>query len=443
MQRLALVLAAALFIGLAGADVRVVSPENHTLGDLVDEPLLVTVVLSQGARHANVRVVDVGPNYVAVVDEEGRRSPYLFNSIREIRVQDDPVEARRFVLDEARALTEEEQVIVNRAVSRAREVFEAATGNQPLRMQAAGVLATRADVAARRYLNQLVQSNDRQTALSAAQWLYVAGEEPESIRQTVERGLDSGSRQIRAEAATVAGLYRYTEYEDRLLEMARDRLAEIAAPAAKALAHMGSEAAIPILLDMLGEPSGEKGEAAVYGLSLLGDDQVRETLRGRLDRATGAAHFRIARVLHKLGDSAGTNVLRQEIHDTPTLARDAAIVLARDGDFEGRRHLNDRLRERYDPYPQAVIRRARMVTALIEGQDRRALSALRQLLQSENAAVNRAILNLAGETGVRSVMPFVAPHINSANDQVALAASLAAVATGDPRVRQRLKEVRA
>lgn len=443
MQKIVGVIVATLFIGLAGAAVPVVSPENHTLEDLVDEPVLVTVVLAQGARHPNVQVVDIGPNYVAVVDEDGKRSPYLFNSIQEIRVQDDPVEARRFVLDEARALTEEERVIVNRAVSRAREVFEAAAGNQPLRMQAAGVLASRTDVAARRYLIQLVQSNDRDIALSAAQWLYVAGEEPESIRDAVNRGLDSGNRQIRAEAAKVAGLYGYTEYEERLLQMAQDRLAEIAAPAAKALAHMGSADAIPILLDMIGASSGEKGEAAVYALSLLGDEEVREILRGRLERTSGGTQFRIARVLHKLGDPAGTNVLRQEIQETPTIAQKAAIVLARTGDFEGRRHLNDRLRQRYDPYPQAVIRRARMVTALIEGQDRGALSALQRLLQSDHAAVNRAILSLAAETGVRSVMPLVAPKINSGDDQVALAASMTAVAIGDPRVRQRLMEVRA
>lgn len=443
MQKIVGVMAAILFIGLAGAQVPVVSPEDHTLEDLVDEPVLVTVVFTQGARQPNVQVVDVGPNYVAVVDENGKRSPYLFKSIQEIRVQDDPVEARRFVLDEARALTEEERVIVNRAVSRAREVFEAAAGNQPLRMQAAGVLASRNDATARRYLTQLVQSNDRDIALSAAQWLYVGGQEPESIREAVERGLDSGRRQIRAEAAKVAGLYGYTEYEEQLLQMAQDRLAQIAAPAAKALAHMGSEDAIPILLDMIGASSGEKGEAAVYGLGLLGNEEVRDTLRDRLDRASGATHFRIARVLHKLGDPAGTNVLRQTIQESPTIAEEAAIVLARDGDFEGRRYLNQQLQERYDPYPQAVVRRARMVTALIEGQDRGALSALQRLLQSDHGAADRAILSLAAQTGVRSVMPLVAPKINSGNDEVALAASMTAVAIGDPRVRQRLMEVRA
>ncbi len=443
MLRIIGVVAAALFIGLAGADVRVVSPEGHTLQDLVDEPVLVTVVLTQGARQPNVQVVDVGSNYLAVVDEDGKRSPYLFNRIQEIRVQDDQVEARRFVLDEARALTEEERVIVNRAVSRARDVFETAAGNQPLRMQAAGVLASRTDVAARRYLTQLLHSNDRDIALSAAQWLYVAGQEPEGIREAVERGLDSGSRQIRAESAKVAGLYGYTEYEERLLQMAQDRLAEIAAPAARALAHMESTDAIPILIDMLGSSSGEKGEAAVYALRLLGDEGIQETLRGRLDRTAGGTQFRIARVLHKLGDSAGTNFLRQEIQDTPTIALEAAMVLARDGDFEGRRYLNSRLQERYDPYPRAIIRRARMITALIEGQDRGALSLLQRLLQSDHGAVNRTILGLATETGVRSVMPLVAPKINSGDDQTALAASMTAVAIGDPRVRRRLMEVRA
>ncbi|MFO7775580.1 MAG: hypothetical protein R6W89_07250 [Candidatus Hydrogenedentota bacterium] len=225
--------------------------------------------------------------------------------------------------------------------------------------------------------------------------------------------------------------------------MAQDRLAQIAAPAAKALAHMGSEDAIPILLDMIGASSGEKGEAAVYGLGLLGNEEVRDTLRDRLDRASGATHFRIARVLHKLGDPAGTNVLRQTIQESPTIAEEAAIVLARDGDFEGRRYLNQQLQERYDPYPQAVVRRARMVTALIEGQDRGALSALQRLLQSDHGAADRAILSLAAQTGVRSVMPLVAPKINSGNDEVALAASMTAVAIGDPRVRQRLMEVRA
>lgn len=279
--------------------------------------------------------------------------------------------------------------------------------------------------------------------MSAAQWLYVGGQEPESIREAVERGLDSGRRQIRAEAAKVAGLYGYTEYEEQLLQMAQDRLAQIAAPAAKALAHMGSEDAIPILLDMIGASSGEKGEAAVYGLGLLGNEEVRDTLRDRLDRASGATHFRIAQVLHKLGDPAGTNVLRQTIQESPTIAEEAAIVLARDGDFEGRRYLNQQLQERYDPYPQAVVRRARMVTALIEGQDRGALSALQRLLQSDHGAADRAILSLAAQTGVRSVMPLVAPKINSGNDEVALAASMTAVAIGDPRVRQRLMEVRA
>ena len=441
MQRIGFTLAILLMASTAFGQVRVVSPEGHSLEDLVGTDRLVTVVLTAGPRDANLEVVEIGPSYLAVRDANGARHSYLFDHIAEVRVQEDTVEERRFVLDESRALTADEQNVVNRAMTRAQEIFNDTTANQPMRMDAAALLALDGNREAREYLHQRARSNDLQTALDAAQRLYLVQDDTGAAR-AVENGLNSGNRQIRAQAAKLAGLLQFTQYEDVLLEMTRNRLAEISAPAARALARMGSERVKPILYEMLGEISSRKNEAAIFGLTELGGEDVIAELRRRLDRASGATRFRIIKVLHKLGDFEGTQLLRDAIIQTPTVATEAAILLARDGDFEGRDHLNARLNERYNPYEEVFIRRAEMVAALIEGEDRRAIAELQELLRTERSNVDVAVLNLIARVGMRSLMPLTQLKIDSANNEVALAAAQAATAVANPGFRRRLQDVR-
>ncbi len=443
MRRIAITGFIAAFAITAGAQVNIVGPQTYNLAELADGSQLVTVVLEpDGVQDRNLEVVDVGPNYVAVRDAEGVRHSYLFSSIRRIEVQEDAVEERRFRLDESRALTADERAIVNQAITRARAIFDTAEGNQAVRMEAGAILAANGDIGALNYLRQLAESNDLQTALDAVERLYLANDST-GVSAPIARGLDSGNRQVRMQAALLAGLFGLEEHESRLVQMAQDRLAEIAAPAARALGVMGSQQAVPVLLDMVLARAPERAEAAVFALSRIGGTDVIDGLKQRLERATGLTRIRIAETLHNLGDPVGTRTLRTELLDSPGAARQIALILAREGDYEARRYLEQRLNERFNPTMEMFVMRAEMASALVQGQDRRFISNIQELLRTERSSVDVAVLELIGRTGVRSLMPLTLPKIESGNAQVALTAARTVMAIGDPSFRRRLEETRA
>lgn len=411
---------------------------DANLEDILGTSTLITVVLKErGSTDANCQLVDVGPDYVSVLTETGHRVAYRFDAIAEIRVQGGRIEEERYDPDASRALTDEEAASLDLAMGRARDIFNQATDNQSVRMDAAALLVTRNHEEAVAYLSGLAQSNDLETALEAILRLYVAGQDIRPYEQ-IDMGIESGNRRIKGLGMMLAGLSGDPAYERRLLAHAEDRMAEIAVPAARALAHLGSRAVIPTLLDMLGSLNTERAEAAVDCLVMLGGDEVVRTLEARLDTAVRLERQRIIEVLYKLESPYGEALLTEQMDNVPTLARRAGIVLASEGHYHARTHLSGRLNERYDRDARTLKCRAEMAAAVLRGGDRKSVAVLQDLLRSEEGEVRDLTLRYIAELGRRSALPVVRPALQSGDLRTAVRASQATAAILTPDYRERL-----
>ena len=192
----------AVFLGVVacqafGEDLPPVSNGNGTtLRDLVNSDKLVTVVLKDsGAVDHNLRVIDIGPNYFSVTSPDEERIAYLFSSVQEVRIQDDKVSEKVFNAEESRSLRAEEKKVVDRAIERVRELFEAKETEQEVRCAAAMLLAVDGQKDGVEYLVRYAASNDLASQLAACQALYLAGSK-ESAATTIAKGLASGPKLI-------------------------------------------------------------------------------------------------------------------------------------------------------------------------------------------------------------------------------------------------------
>ena len=144
MQR---ILVTALLIGAAFSAFpeempAVVNGGGATLRDLAGSSKLVTVVLEDsGAEDPNLLVMEVDKAHFTVMTLSREEVPYLFASVKEIRVQDGQVAVKQFAPELSRSLRAEEQKVVDRAFRRAKEIFDGNPDRAPIRMRAATVLA--------------------------------------------------------------------------------------------------------------------------------------------------------------------------------------------------------------------------------------------------------------------------------------------------------------
>lgn len=421
---------------VAADPVQITGGSGIGLQELVGSDALVTVILQQG-QDKNVRVVDVGPDYVAVESANGTRNAYKFAAIQEIRVQGGKMTGAGRG-KKRRIISETEQNILNRALARAREIFES-SADQDAKMAAAALLSASDNAAAHDYLVQLASVNDVATVVRAATFLYLAGESDHASRAALA-GLDSSSRPLRARAASLAGLAKVAAAQNALLTMLRDRSADASAPAAIALARIGNREIIPTLVDMIQDSNDAKGDAAVTALSTLGGSDVETLMMGLLDKVQNKPRFRVALVLYKLGTSEGERLLEREYLTVPGLARDAAIVLARNGNTAGLNFLRKKLEEPMDETTDNFIFRAIAAGALVEGGDSWARSHLQETLRRDNVAVKTATCREIGRIGESSLLTVLQPAFESSEPAVVLAATQAALAITDPGFHARLQE---
>jgi HEAT repeat protein len=436
---LGIVMAMVLLATTAGGQVPVTGV-NANLQDILGTSTLITVVLkSRGSTDANCQLVDIGPDYISVLTESGHRVAYRFDAIQEIRVQGGRIEEQRYDPDASRALTEEEASTLDMALRRAAAVFDQATDNQSVRMDAAALLLLQGDDDAEVYLTGLAGSNDLETALEAILRLFVAGKDITNHGQ-IDMGLESGNRRIKGLAMMLAGLSENPNYEMRLRAHAEDRMAEIAVPAVRSLARMGSRTIIPILFEMLGSLNPERAEAAVDCLVILGGDDLVEQLRTRLDAAVRLERQRIIEVLFYLGAPEGEELLIEQMNSVPTLSRRAGIVLASDGNYYARTHISENLNQRYDRDARTLKCRAEMAAGVLRGGDRKSVSILQELLRSDNEDVRDLTLRYLAELGRRSALPVVRPTLQSNDLRTAIRACEATVAILDNDYRERLMD---
>lgn len=469
------VAALCLFAGMtvaAGNPPPVVDGNGATLQSLAGTSTLVSVALKDSsAVDKNLRVVELGPDYVAFLTQDNQRIVYLFSAMKEIKVQDGKVSSKRFTIEESRSLKMEEQQVLDRAFDTARRIYETANADQALKMRAAVLLASNANKEAHEYLKTLAGSNDLETQLDAALCLYLVGDN-ELTGPLVTKGIQSGNRKIKGKAMKLAGLVKATDSIPVLAHSFQDRLADICSPAAKALARMDYAEIKPTLVDMLTDRSEEKSLAAAFALKQLGDKAMAKDIKAKLDDARGEVRHRIIVLLFALDDPAAKEMLNEEIKSAPTLAGDAAILLAKSGDWNAVQFLSEKLKRRYDEVTEedrrtlnaealrlretTVLFRAKAATALVQAGDATAETYLQEMLRSEDMVLRNEVCDLLGQLGKRKLITVLqsslelsavpaeanAPKTGPSRNETALAAASAVVAIARPDFRQRLYESR-
>lgn len=417
----------------------VVGGGGATLQSLAGSDKLVTVVLKgSGATDPNLSVLEVGPNYFAVQLPNQQRATYPFASVQEIRVQDGKVDTKEFNLEERRSLKMEEQKVVDQAYKRAAEIYEAEGTDQAIKMRAAALLMLSGRKDAEEYLRRLASSNDVATELDAVVNLFFGGA-TDVGKETIQVGLQSGDLDVKRKAAFLAGLTRDSEVIDYLVDMMNDRRGEISAPAVRALTRLGYRNAIPTMLNMLDDLNEDRAEAAVYGLSEFGSPEIVNAVKKLVPKAEGTPKFRMIRVLYALDDPLGKKLMVQQITEAPTLALDAAIILAKDNNYDGMRYLTEYLKKRYNDDDAVIAARARAAVALIEGGDSMAVSHLQELLRADGKPGTKLkLFSFLAKLGKRRLIPLVSAGIENPDPAVALEACAAAIASAQPAFRDKL-----
>lgn len=453
-------LLAVVCAGTAGAQVSLTNGGALTLKDLVGSERLVTIILQgTNARDANLQVVDVGDDYLSVMQLNGERTAYTFDALREIRVQDGKVNLRRGAALSGGTLTNEDQDVVKRAAARSYEVFQGAKGNQELRMKAASLMAMTGNMNAMAYLKGLAAGNDVPTAIAAATCLYIAGEELDI--ELIHRGLVSGNRRTKAAAAQLAGLMANPEFTEGIAKLLKDPTEDIFPSAARAAGRLGDPASIPVLVKNARALNEKKAAGAVFGLIQIGGDEVRSAMEDLRETGKGMEWFRAQQVLYALGDEDAAASMRTECLRQPAFALKAAVILAPKGVWEASQYLRAQLDKQSDPSEEGLEIRARMAAALVESGFPPAKTALQKMLRitendiyargkSDNDRYKREtvkntrvlICNLIAGIGTRSLMSLIQPSIESTVPEIALAACEAAIAIAEPGFQVRLLEAR-
>jgi HEAT repeat protein len=193
-------------------------------------------------------------------------------------------------------------------------------------------------------------------------------------------------------------------------------------------------------MHMLDELNNEKGDAAVYGLARLGGPDVIEGLKDKLRTTSGQIQYRVITCLFRLNDPLGKQLLIQQLEKFPTLAPEAAILLARDGNWDASRFLVKRLKSRYDEKEDVMAYRARAAAALVANVDPTAVSYLQDLLGVDNVPTKKLVCTLLAELAKGRLIPVLQPTLENGEADVALQACFAVVAIAKQEFRDRFLE---
>ena len=343
-----------LAVPVVHAEVQILGSDRPvSLNDIAGTETLITVTFKDGgAKDQNLKLLAVHDDSINVLTSKNEDFTYLLDSVESITIQDGIVEQRRQnQFDKGPRLRPEHQRVVDRAWVRIREIYGSANDDQELKIHAAVCLSLINDEDAHNYLRQLAESNDIITQLDAAGALYIAGDDiPPSLLQ---QGLESGNRNARAMAASLAGLEGFDSGLEFLNSLFQDRAVQLSCPATRALARLGVKNIIPRVMEMLHELHEDKGNAAIFALTKLltksPDEDVIDQLKFQLLEAEGIIRYRIVRILYNLGDPDGKKELKNIFENLPTLTPEVALLLARENDWDATQYLRERLERRKTP----------------------------------------------------------------------------------------------
>lgn len=437
-----ILIAAITALGLvcgAYAQVRVTGA-SAKLSDLAGSQTLVTVVLKAGVKDSNLRIASVNGSTVTFVTEKGEQAIYTVDSIEEIQVQGGVVEKSKVVLMKD-VLAPSDKLVVERAYARAKEIFDAAANEQNIKIRMAAILALNHSEEAATYLKQLTEGGDLQTAITAAESMFLAGIPiSDSLLRT---GIDSGNRLIRGATAELCGLVKYTDAESLLVRLAQDRAWEVSAPACRAVARLGNTEIVPQLISSLNERNDDKANAVIWSLLRLGGKDIISQLKLRLPQLHGVEKFRAIYVIYRLGDPEAKRLMLDLISDMPTLSADAAIALGSDGDVSAMDTLRQRLRRREDETEANLVTRAHVAGALIRGGDPSPKGVLQELVRSEMKPVRHAAFAEIVRLNNRTMLSLIQSSVENIDNSTAAEAATTIIALGSSDFRARLLDLRA
>jgi HEAT repeat protein len=443
----------------AQAQVTVQDSQGRTLRGLAGSDTLVTVVLNVGgARDANLQIIEVFSKHFTFVQQNGKRGSYNFDSVKEIRVQRESVQARRFSLNRAGMLSPSERDVAERAGARAFEIFSGSAGNQELRMAAASLVAVSEHESAANalaYLRKLASVNDESTAILASLSLYDAGQVPDE--KTIRNGLVSGNKTTRAVASVLAGLVGDPVHAREITSLLSDPTALVSAAAIRAAARLGDRSGIEIMIRGIRSRDTIKADASYDALKRLGGPDVIEALREILHSERGQAWFRALAILFALEDEEAIKLMSAEALKNPEYAVDAAILLSGRDDWEAITFLREYIKQDYDAYYEDLAKRLTALEALIKADFMPAKNLMAALMnlssrdvmvrgtaamaafQKEATIMGMKLLGCSkvGVIGSGNLMAIVAPLIEDLNPIVALVACSAAIAIADPEYHER------
>lgn len=432
-----------------------------TYADLIGEEALVTVVLNNGARDYNLRITGVYESTIAFETQAGEATAYPISLIREIRVQQGRIDTSRLQKAE-QTLSGDDKAIVDQAAARALEIFKQSNSAQQVKMVAAMVLAasthqTNKDAAF--YLGGLAQGNDVPTAMLASLYLWAAGEPPSD--ETIQEGFQSGNRDARAMAATLAGLMDRKQFIGDVRRLAHDPAVELYPAGAKAAGRLMDRQSLPELYDGIRSLRAEKAEAAVFALKKIDGSDVHQKMLDMLGTARGREWFRVLRVLYALGDSRAKELMLTDALRQPAYQRTAALILGKDSVPEGIDFLREYLTQQEDPNLENLQYRAQVGLVLFDAGDVQAKVILQNLLDTQPseiyargrtqdreykeqtaAAVKRSVCAMIGDSLNRDLLSLLVPTMQSTEGDVALAACSAAMQIGNRDFGERLKAAR-
>lgn len=423
-------------VQILGAD-RAVS-----LSDIAGTETLVTVTFKgSGAQDTNLKIRECYDDRIIVLTEKNEVIPYLLDAVESVTLQNGVVESQHRPEMEGQVLRAEHQRIVDRAWTRIREIYNGAADDQELKIHAAVCLSLINDEDAHNYLRQLAESNDIITQLNAAGALYIAGDQ--KIPSLLQQGLESGNRNARAMAASLAGLTGFEKGMEFLNTLFQDRAVQLSCPATRALARLGRKSIIPRVMEMLHELHEDKGNAAIFALTTLlsgeGNEDIIDQLKFKLLEAEGMIRYRIVRILYNLGDPQGKEELKTIFDTLPTLRPEVSLLLAKENDWDATQYLRERLERREDPTIPNLKYRAENAQALLFSGDASAMAVFQELLrQQDKPEVYKHIFVLMTELGNPRLITLLQPGVETIDRDFAFGACQTVIALAKPQFRERL-----
>jgi len=439
---------------------RIAGDDGATYPDLIREQRLVTITLASGAQDFNVKITGfyTDKGTLSILDSTGAPSAYKFDKIREVRVQKDVIR-RGEKPDPETVLTADDKKIVDDAANRAMAIFSE-THIQPLKMHAANILAAsnhENKASATSYLKDLSKSNDAETAMLAAFFLWENGEEIPA--EVILTGLNSGSRGAKALAAALVGLTKSNQFIVDVRRLLGDPSIEISPAAAVALGRLADLQSVPKLIEGLSSITEAKAEAAVSALGMFRDAETTHLIEEYLSKAEGLQRFRAVRALYAQGNEHARDLLAKEFINEPAFSRDSALILAQDGDPDSLKFLRAYMTKQWDPNVENLVFRAASAMALYVGGDIQAKGTIADILNTKPndiyapgktsdqkfkeqsvIQVQSLVCVLMGLSMRRDMLPILSGPIQNTEPAVALDACRAAVQIGNREFGKRIKE---